>query len=212
MRLSLLIVAAGATVLLTATSGGAQTSDAPLGVGLEVEDERLEVSFDVTNAFTEAFRRRFLGGITSRARIRTIFVDSSGREFGRFERVCEMRFDVWDELAYVRISDEPDVRSSAYRLVDDALSACGSVDSVDMLPVSVVPLESFRVLTEVVLNPVSEELLDKTREFMSNPSGASPSRPSIFGALARLFRSNDAARGESFLFRSPELRLKEIPS
>jgi hypothetical protein len=167
------------------------------------------VSYDVTNAFTESFRRRFLGGITSRVRIRTLFVDLDGDEIGRFERRCEMRFDVWDEVALVRVTDDATDRQLLFRLVDRALRACGVLEQVPMIPIGLLPDRGFRILAEVALNPVSEELLEKTREFMSNPSGSSGNRPSFFGAIARFFRSDRSAQGESFLFRSTPLRIGE---
>lgn len=196
---------------MTLASSYAQASDAPLAVGVGRSGPRLTVTYDVTTAFTEAFRRRFLGGITSRVRIRTLFVDLGGDEIGRSERRCEMRFDVWDEVAFVQVTDDEDEQRRPFRIVDRALRACGVLDAVEMLPARVLPDRGFRILSEVALNPVSEELLEKTREFMSNPSGSSGNRLSFFGAIARLFRSDRSAQGESFLFRSAPLLTPEAP-
>jgi len=201
-----------AVALLASNSRArAQTSDAPLDVGARTENGVVRVTYDVTNAFTESFRRRFLGGITSRVRIRTLFVDLDGDELGRFERRCELRFDIWDEVAYVRVEDDSTQVRRVYRLVDRALEACGVVEDVAMVPAGVLPRSGFRILAEVALNPVSEELLEETREFMSNPSGSSGNRQSFFGAIARFFRSNRTAQGESFLFRSRPLTPSEAP-
>lgn len=211
MRIPRLASSVALVAMLAGTAVHAQPSDAPLRPELDREEGRLIVSYDVTTALTESFRRRFLGGITSRVRIRTLFIDLDGDEIGRFERRCEMRFDVWDEVAFLRLTDDGDDRRLAYRLVDRALQACGELDRVGMVPIEVLPTDGFRILSEVALNPVSEELLEKTREFMSNPSGTSGGRPSFFGAIARLFRSNRSAQGESFLFRSPPLEVPEPP-
>ena len=203
-----------ATMTLTTAVGSpafAQSSDAPLPVELDRRGGALAVSYDVTTAFTESFRRRFLGGITSRVRIRTLFVDLDGDEIGRFERLCEMRFDIWDEVAFVQVTDDATDRRLLFRLVDRALRACGVFEEAPMVPAGLLPDQGFRILAEVALNPVSEELLEQTREFMSNPSGSSGNRPSFFGAIARFFRSDRSARGESFLFRSTPLRTPEAP-
>jgi len=192
--------------LLWATPALAQ-EPAPLAVRV-VDAERPRVRFDVTNAFTEDFRRRFLGGITGRARIRVFLLGPQRQELAEAQRTCEMRFDVWDEIVRVRIQDGAEVQREIVRLVDAAFRRCGQV---------AIPLgrpadyrKSPRLLVEVALNPVSEELLERTREFMSNPGGTAGGR-SIFSAIARLFRSEASASGEVFLFASPRLSLSEDP-
>jgi hypothetical protein len=190
--------------LLWATPAWAQ-EPAPLAVEV-MEGATPQVRFDVTNAFTEEFRRRFLGGITGRVRIRAFLLDDQRREIAEAERTCEMRFDVWDEIVRVRIQDGAEVQREMVRLVDAAFRRCGRV---------VIPLgrpadyrRGPRLLVEVALNPVSEELLERTREFMSNP-GLSGGGRSIFSAIARLFRSKASASGEVFLFASSRLSLPE---
>ncbi len=193
------------TVLLlvsTVPAAWAQQSDAPLSVELGTADGSLTVSYDVTASFTEEFRRRMLSGITSRARIRTLVIDARGDVLARLERRCEIQFDVWDEVAYLLI-DEGSAQRQIFRRVDLALSRCGRLSNLSIVPLRVLPESGFRVLSEVALNPVSEELLEKTREFMSNPGGSGASRGSFFRTIARFFRSDNDASGESFLFRSP---------
>ncbi|MEM6862524.1 MAG: hypothetical protein AAF627_17455 [Myxococcota bacterium] len=199
MRRLLVVVA----LLFSIPARAQDPASLPVRIAL---DERPRLSFDVTNAFTEGFRRRFLGGITGRVRIRAFLLDRERRELAEAERTCEMRFDVWDEIVRVRIQDGAEVQREIVRLVDAAFRRCGEVE---------IPLgrpEDYqagpRLLVEVALNPVSEELLERTREFMSNPGGSGSGR-SIFSAIARLFRSKASASGEVFLFASPRLSLPE---
>jgi hypothetical protein len=167
--------------------------------------ERVVLDFDVTGAFTEDFRRRFVGGITSRVRIRMFLLDAQRREVAEAERSCEMRFDVWEELIQVKVRDDDRVSRRWLRVVDQAFQRCGQIAVELGRPTDFRQRPAPRLLVEVALNPVSDELLERTREFMSNPQGGGGGR-SIFSAIARLFRSSKSASGEEFLFASSPLK------
>lgn len=179
---------------------------APLSAEVVRRGTSTRVVFDVTGAFTEDFRRRFVGGMTSRARIRVFLLGPDRRELAEARRECEMRYDVWDELVRLEIRDGGDVQRDMMQLVDRSIRRCGEVELAIGAPADFA--RGARLLVEVALNPVSEELLERTREFMSNPRGGG-GRGSIFSAIARLFRSSEGAEGETFLFASPPLRLSE---
>ncbi|MGF1510871.1 MAG: hypothetical protein ACFB9M_15365 [Myxococcota bacterium] len=183
----------------------AQDDAAPLDVLLRPQDEEVEVNFDVTGAFTEDFRRRFVGGITSRVRIRMFLLDTLRREIASAERKCEMRFDVWEELIQLKVQDGSTASRQWLRVVDEAFRACGQVSIILGEQDDYLRRPAPRLIVEVALNPVSDELLERTREFMSNPRGGGGGR-SIFSAIARLFRSNKSAGGEVFLFASSPLQ------
>ena len=92
-------------------------------------------------------------------------------------------------------------------LIDEALKECGEIRG---LPVADTVLlrdgQAFRVHVAVALNPVSPDLLERTKEFLSNPRGSTSGRPqAFFGAVAQFFRSDSDALGEVFQFRSRPL-------
>lgn len=180
---------------------------APLGAELRVVGKTVATRFDVTSAFTEDFRKRLRGGLTSRVLIESLLL-GPGPDEALLARVrsCEMRLDVWDELIYVRIRDATRVRRRTFRLIDDALRACGRVDTALGEAAVLTADTGYRVQATVSLNPVSDELLERSREFTSNPRGTTGGRPrAFFGAVARLFRSKSDITGTTFVFRSRAL-------
>lgn len=198
-------VATGALLALSLLphAAWAQEADAPLQVLVTENDDRLAVTFDVTSAFTERFRRRYAGGLTNRVLIRISWLDAD-RLVDEHVRQCEMRFDVWDETSLVRILDEGREQRRATPLIEEALQACGRVSDLVMVKADEVdPSRDQRVRVEVALNPVSEALVERARQFMSNPQGGD--RRTFFGTLARLFRTREAALGETFTFQSQSL-------
>lgn len=200
---------------LGAPEARAQGDAAPLSAELRVAAQTISAHYDVTSAFTEDFRKRLSGGLTSRVLIETLLLGPDGAPMAARVRSCDLRLDVWDELIYVRIRDTTKVRRRTFRLIDDALRACGLVETAVGDVAMVRASAGYRVQATVSLNPVSEELLERTREFTSNPRGGADGRPrAFFGAVARLFRSESDIRGTTFVFRSRALGpgdLREAP-
>ena len=126
-------------------------------------------------------------------------------------RTCEMQLHVWDDVVYTTIRDVSRAQRAAFPLIDDALKACGRVD-VPLVPVEVLNGSTPpRLLVTVALNPVSPELLERTRQFLSDPRGRGTGRPrAFFGAVARLFRSDSEIRGQTFVFRSGYLKAPKV--
>ena len=166
----------------------------------------VRVQFSVTNSFTEAFRKRLAGGLTSRAVLQMELLDPNGDAIVVRQRRCELKLDVWDDRVYARVQDEKQVTlRRVFELIDDALKACGRVDIPLVSRNRLTARRGYRLMVRVALNPVSAELLERSRQFTSNPRGTASGRQSFFGAVARLFRSESDAEGTVFVFQSDEL-------
>lgn len=192
-------------LLALSPSAWAQEEPAPLAVNLGVDvNQVVTAELNVTSSFTEQFRKKLGGGLTSRVLIEVVLQDASGNDLSVRVRSCQLRLDVWDDLYYVGVRDGSRQRRGTFASVDEALAACGAVSDFQLVDLELLGSgTSYRVLVNVALNPVSPELLERTREFMSNPRGSAGGRPrAFFGAVARLFRSDAAAGGETFAFKS----------
>lgn len=184
-----------------------QSEPAALDVSLRTEEGHVAVRFDISPAFNETFRRRLAGGLTSRVLVEMAVQTEQGNTLAVRVRTCEMQLHVWDDVVYTTVRDVKRSQRTAYPLIDDALRSCGRVD------VPLVPVESLNgpapplLRVTVALNPVSPELIERTRQFLSDPRGRGTGRPrAFFGAVARLFRSDSEIRGQTFVFRSGYLR------
>jgi hypothetical protein len=180
---------------------------APLTATLARAQEEAVVSFDVTAAFTETFRKRLASGLTSRVVMEMTLIDDDEVPLAYSVRECQLRLDIWDDVVFVLIRDANHQRRQKVIVIDEALRACGQLDKVTLGDLDSIPRRAaYRLAVAVSLNPVSPELLQHTREFMANPSDTRPGRPtSFFGTVARLFMSKPTMGGERFVFRSNPL-------
>ena len=202
------LATSGLLAVLVAAGGPAFADDpARLDVKLTRNGNTILMTFDVTSAFTEEFRKRLSGGLTREVLMAMVLETSDGQAIVERARRCQLRLDVWDDVVYVRVSDGARVRRKTFPLIEDALRACGMFDRVPLVDDTLLrERNGYRLLLQVALNPVSEELREKSREFMSNPRGTSSGRPrAFFGAVARLFRAEEGAQADAFMFRSGPL-------
>ena len=137
--------------------------------------------------------------------------DAMGRKTLESRRECSLRLDIWDERVFVQVDEDDTTWRRAFLVIDDALKACGQVtrlalDGPPQPSSSKLPhatTQRYRMYVKVMLNPVSPELLEKTREFAWNPSGSPSGRGrAMISAVAKLFRSDAMTGGEVFHFRS----------
>ena len=181
----------------------------PLGVSLAERKGVVTVDFDVTTALTDAFRRRLVNGLTSRVVMEMRLIGPDDRPIARTSRRCNFQFDIWDEVLEVRIREgNQDRRAVRRKLIDRGLRDCGQVTAAKLVNRSVLVQRSGYVLEVLVqLNPVSDEQLQRARQFMSNPRSHGGGRSVSFWASVRgLFGSSDEQRDDEFLFRSSTLR------
>ena len=187
---------------------GAESATA-VSVDLALENERVVAQLRVDGAFTPSFRRRLSGGLESRVEIETRLTDREGAVVGRGRRSCKILYSLWDEQVYVSVEDEgrggPIV--STFAEVPPALEACGKLQAFPVALAGALALSGgYRLEARVVLNPVSEELVERSRQFITNPrGGAQGGSNAVLGAVAGLFSRRGGALGETFDFISPPL-------
>ena len=178
----------------------------PLPATIGIRGQQLHASFDVSNAFTEGFRQRLSSGLLSQALIEIAVRTTQGKSIGHTQRRCKMRLDMWDDLVRVQLQDGRTTHPvREHPLIDDGIRSCGVIESIPILDASteISPLVSFYLEVTVSLNPISPELLERTREFTANPRGGSMSKSrNFFTAVARLFSSSSQIASETFYFRS----------
>lgn len=181
----------------------------PLPVALELDGERVLANARLSEAFTDAFRRRIVGGLEGRVEIKTRLIDREGAVVGRGGRTCKLLYSLWDETLYVSIEDEgrEGKTERMFTEIDPALELCGTLRGLPVALFGALALaDGYRLAAEVVLNPVSEELIERSRQFMSNPRGGARGGPNaMLGAVARLVPGRSGALGATFEFLGPPM-------
>ncbi len=122
-------------------------------------------------------------------------------------RVCRVVFDLWDEVYRVHVSEPEHERDQAV-VLDGVLRLCTEARDLPIARQSlVVPGRAYFLGVVVEVNPVSPEIVDQMRRWMSRPAGSTSIGPSdaLFGSFVQLFTRQLARSDATLTFRTPSL-------
>jgi len=205
---------AAATALVVAASG-ALAADGTVACELEAREGRLTAHVDLGFAFPDELKRTFGNGLTNVVALHAALLrDGDDEPAALYVRVIEVLYDVWDESWLVVVKDPrtPRGRRQTVRTWEELRRLLADARDLELGPVAAVADGSWLVRARVEVNPVSRELVERTREYIANPPGgprgAPPSR-SVLGATAG-FLLQAASTGEARLARGRPFTIREV--
>jgi uncharacterized membrane protein len=192
--------------------------DVPLSltVSLEARAGRLVASVDLAPAYPPDLRRQLGSGLTNVIALHFSVLPEHGDEpIAIYAREIDVLYDVWEETFGVTVKDRQSPQGRRLTFADwRTLSAfLASARDLDVAALSALGSERLVLVTRIEVNPVSKELLDRTRELIANPAAGSrapgsPSR-SVLGAMASyLLRRADTGSDVHF-FRSRPFAIRD---
>jgi hypothetical protein len=207
---------AAALALLAAPAAGAAPQPEPLRASLAVAQGRLLVALDLESAFPPALERQLGNGLTNVVTVFAAVVPAGGGAPAALGgRVLEILYDVWDERYVVTIRDARLPRPVRRAAPDwpSLRRLLAEVADLDLGPATALPEGRFRVEARVEVNPVSREMMQRTREYLAGP--AAGSRPgggtrSMLGVMAGYLLREPDAGDDAHLYRSRELTRGEV--
>lgn len=205
---------AAAAALLCATSR-ALAADGLVSCELEARAGRLAARVDLGFAFPDELKRTFGNGLTHTVALHAALLrDGEDEPAALYVRVVEVLYDVWDE-SWVVVTKDPQAprgRRQTARSWEELRALLADARDLDLGPVAAVAEGVWTVRVRVEVDPVSRELVERTREYIANPPGgprgAPPSR-SVLGATAG-FLLQAASTGDARLARGRPFTIREV--
>jgi hypothetical protein len=178
-----------------------------------VRGGRVEVDVDLSSALPPDLERQLGNGLTNVVALHVALVpERGGTPLAIYAREVQVLFDVWEETWGVVVRDPSAPRGRRVRFASfpELRRFLSGVDRVGLGPAAALGAGRFVVQARLELNPISRELVERTRELLANPAQGrgGPSR-SVLGAFAgyllrdpppgaavRLLRSSPFAAGD----------------
>ena len=189
---------------LVALGARAEDRPAPPPFPVKLAGDLYEAKLDLDPIFTPAVVDKISSGITTRIVLRAQVLDAETGAV-RSLSVVEYRilYVVWEEYYIVR-RWTPVPGEAVYRIKQrsDVLRRVGKVEHLPLAGRDdLTPGKRYVALVNVVVDPISEELLAKVREYLANPGGSRREGGSrgLFGNLARIFFDPATGSGQSAL-------------
>ncbi len=171
------------------------------------------LSFECPEIFSDRVRQRLSSGFTSRVVLSVRVTGLKGKELiAQGMSHYSIRYDIWEERFAVRVEDLGGRQDFKIRTMDELVKRFGVVRSMYLAKASTLPNnEVVRISVRIVVNPASEELRRKVREYVANPDGRSDLGVprSFFGSFSRIFVDEKKLQADALLlYQSPPLKVK----
>jgi len=137
----------------------------------------------------------------------TVFQAGSSSALSTTAQTCKITWHVWDEVYLVEITRPGGTRSRSALTVDRVILYCAEAQRLLVATSTQVALgTSVYMNAKVLVNPVSEEILQKIKRWVSRPTGTGTAAPgdALFSTFTGLFlqRFGDAERELKFTTKS----------
>jgi hypothetical protein len=123
-------------------------------------------------------------------------------------RSCDVAYDLWEEVYRVHIDDPEGKRDQAVLDVKGVLRLCAEVQNLPVVRRGLLSAGVAYFLGVVVeVNPVSQDMLEQMRRWMSRPTGSTGIAPTdaLFGGFVQLFLRQIAASDRTLTFRTQDI-------
>lgn len=183
--------ALAAALWLTALAATAAAQPKVIAPDLAVDAGTITATFAVPSILEGDLKGRLSSGLSSRILV-AAWIESADGQWKGPESLVSLQavYDVWEEIYVLR---RDDVRGSSKKQVKEPGAFLDALVRLEAVPLAarglLEPKRSYIMRATVSVNPPSKELIDKAREYLSDPEGykrLSTSR-TVFGSFARTF-------------------------
>jgi hypothetical protein len=129
-------------------------------------------------------------------------------------KTCRIVFDLWDEVFRIELRQGGQRRETVAVNIEGVLRRCAEASNMPIIAQrDVKPTERYFVGVIVEVNPISKEMLDRIKRWVSLPKGAGAVGPSdsLFGSFVGLFVAQVPAADRTVAFRTATFALAELP-
>ena len=171
------------------------------------EKQTLRVTIGYRDVVDAATVAKLMGGLPTTIVMRAyVFRETGGAPLAAAFKTCRVIFDLWDEVYRIEIAQTGvgDVVTASPTL-EGVLRRCAEADRLAVIGRSVLPVNASYYLAGIVeVNPVSPEMLERIKRWVSRPSGASTSAPgdALFGSFVGLFVARIGVADRQIAFRT----------
>jgi hypothetical protein len=202
LLLSLSLLAAPRALAQTAPPTPATLPTRAATVTLEDRMVLLSVSFrDVVDADLE---KKLQNGLPTVITMRGyVFRDAGGDPVALTAKSCRIVYDLWDEVYRIQLTQQGGASNKIAPNIEGVLRNCAEVRRLPLMERATMQNGArYFVAALVEVNPVSAEMLDRIKRWVTRPSGSTAIGPGdhLFGSFVGLFvtRVGDADRKLAF--------------
>jgi hypothetical protein len=166
----------------------------------------LRASFSYRDALDDRIRTKLGQGPTQVIVMRAyVFVEGNDTPIALTGKTCHVAFDPWDEVYSVRVTEPNRTQNLAVVNIEGVVRNCFEAQGLLVADKSLLQLGKPHFLGVIVeVNPISAQMLEQLRRWVSRPMGSTASGPTdaIFGSFAGIFLKQLGSSDKTITFRT----------
>lgn len=181
-----------------------QLSQRTATITLEKKSVVMTVSYK--DAIDDAISKKLLSGLPTTIAMRGyVFKDSGGDPVALTVKSCKIVYDLWDEVFRVTVTQAGGTTTAVAVNVEGVLRNCGEAKKIPVMErSSMKDTQKYFVAVLVEVNPVSADMLDRIKRWVTRPNGSTSisSSDSLFGSFVGLFVTRIQSADKRVQFRT----------
>jgi hypothetical protein len=208
-------LAAAALLLLGAGPRPAFAADEPLKTPAQLTQRTATITLEKKNAvMTVSYRdavdaaisKKLLSGLPTTIAMRGyVFKESGGDPVALTAKSCKIVYDLWDEVFRVTVTQAGGQTTTVAVNVEGVLRNCAEAKKIPFMErTSMKDATKYFVAVLVEVNPVSADMLDRIKRWVTRPNGSTSlsSSDSLFGSFVGLFVTRIQSADKRLQFRT----------
>jgi hypothetical protein len=152
------------------------------------------------------------GGLPTTISMRAyVFREGATQPVAATFKACKVIYDLWDDLYRLEIAQAGKVNEVTQSpTLGGVLRRCAEMDRLPIAARSSLPVSgNYYLEVHVEVNPVSPEMVDRIKRWVSRPTGASTAAPgdALFGSFVGLFVARIGTADRQVTFRTQMLSI-----
>ena len=206
-------ILAGSSLALGRDAGAQQAAPQPPPQALPRREVKfawdkslLRVSMGVRDVVDADIAKKFASGLPNVIAVRAYLLrEGEDAPVALAVRTCRVVYDLWDEVYRVRVSGIGEDRNVAVLSTEGVFRQCADLKDMAIADKALLPPGKVHFLGVIVeVNPVSPQMLEQMRRWVSRPAGSTGIGPgdALFGSFVGLFVRQIGTSDRTLRFRS----------
>jgi hypothetical protein len=170
-----------------------------------LDQKRVVVSFSYRDVVDAEITKKLASGLPTVIAMRGyVFRESGGDPIALTAKSCRIVYDLWDEVFRIQLAQPGGTTSVVAVNVEGVLRNCAEARRISLVDRALLASSGrYFVAALVEVNPVSPEMLDRIRKWVTRPTSAIGPGDSLFGSFVGLFVARIGDADRKLAFRTP---------
>jgi hypothetical protein len=168
-------------------------------VGIHLTKADIRTTFSYRDVFSKKVREKLTSGLPTRLMVQ-IALESKKRKkpITYWARAIEIVYDLWEEDFVITVEDNRGRRRTRVKTTDEAIRVAGVLWRTPIAGIKGLEPGMYRLRFVAEANPVSKEMVENIRRWLSRPSGGhgSEARSNFFGSFVGSFVDRNIGKAD----------------